>query len=449
MSTQIKGSQILDGTIDVPDISSDLKKEIAKTATTINDSNPDFLFNKIIGGNGVTIAVVGASGSSQQLQLSAAGSQTAASGWSIDGAGVVFTTSSISVDGSASFAGDGLEITGSLLVSGSSVLDGDAQVTGILYGDGGFELSGNLLELSGSLIVSGGSEVHGDLTVDGTIYGGGAEISINETIISGTLFVTGAVDMSGSLKVNGCDLSAGGWRDLWHADLTTGQTIQAWSSDAQKVVLDKSGRSLSWKFHQGNGVTAGMTSSGLRLSYPSSNVSGSCGSLSFSLDDLGLSGFGGRPWRIMFRCTSSGTIQSGVDALQMSVDLDGSGASSSSCTSQHAVVLVNNFYESTGLVEAATSCIGGDVTSSDAAWGDFDVFCVEQSCGNVAVKMGNFSGDFPKENAMSPFACGSIVGQFGPYQMNPRISLKISAGGTSAQFSERSWMLTHVLVQGL
>lgn len=456
MSTRIRGSQILDGTIDIPDISPTLKSEINKVAVTSNDSTPDFLSNKILAGDGITMVVMGSSGSYQHLVLSSSAQQAAccASEWGVDGAGIVFTTSSIRVDGDAEFDGtvnfnvDEIELTGSLFVSGSSTFDGDVNVVGFFNAEGGVELSGSALEISGSLLVSGSSELCGDLNVCGTIYGSGAEISIEKVIISETLLVTGSVNMEGSLKINGFDLSTGGWRNIWYANLTSGQTIQSWTDGVNNDVIDVTGKKLSWKFHQGSGATAGMTSSGLELTYPSTNASGSCGSLSFSLGDLGLGGMGGLPWRMLLRCEPTGTIQSGTDSLQIGIDLDGSNTSSSDCSSQHGVFF-NKTYDSTSLTEISTNSIANDFSSADTTWDGFNVICLEQSCGMIAFKLGNFSTKFPKDAEMSPLACGSITGQSGPYQMNSRIFIRIAAGETSPQFSGRSWVISRVLVQRL
>ncbi|NDC83835.1 hypothetical protein EB093_09295 [bacterium] len=271
----------------------------------------------------------------------------------------------------------------------------------------------------------------------------------DETIISGALLVTGAVDIRGSLVVNNFDVSVGGWRDIWSADLTKGQNVQSWSDGVSNPVVDEYGKTLSWIFHQGSGVTADMTSSGLRLTYPSQNLSGSCGSLSFSLDDLGLEGIGGRPWRLWLRTTSAGSITSGEDVVQASIDLNGSSTSSSTCDSQHAVVFTSRTYDSTGLINISTISIGNDVTSNDSGWGSFDVICVEQSAGVVVTKMGNFSGVFPTATSLSPLVCGAITGQSGLYALSSRISFKIGVDGTSPQFSGKSWTITHVLVQVL
>ena len=74
--TQIRGEQILDGSIKTADIDDSLEKEFTKVRTTMNDSTPGFLSSKLVAGSNITLTTIGASGSDQTLSISstAAGS---------------------------------------------------------------------------------------------------------------------------------------------------------------------------------------------------------------------------------------------------------------------------------------------------------------------------------------------------------------------------------------
>ena len=417
LKTQLKGNQILDGTIESQDLSDSLKDEFVKVATTTGDAAPNYLFDKLVAGSNVSLAVIGASGSNQTLQVSAGCCET---GWHINTASVVFTTSSIRVEE-------------------------DATVDGTLYGNGGLEFAGSVFLISGSLLLSGTADIHGDLIHSG----GDAAFSADEVILSGTLSVSGSSDFHGSLTLNGSSVSTGGWQDVWSADLTSGQMLRQWTSGVSYPVVGVDGTSLLWTHNQGSGVTAAMASTGLQLCYPSPSQAGNCGNISFALDDLDLSGFGGRPWRVSVRLASNGTVVAGTDSVQLLLDLDGSSVSSADCLSSRPVKLLGFEFNSSGFVEVSTSNIGGGTTSNDAGWSNLDVVRAEQICGSVAVKLGTFAGGFPDDAGMFPLSCGSIAGQSGPYPLSSRISLRIEAGGISPQFSAKTWTVTHISLQCL
>ena len=423
-TTQIKGNQILDGTIDSADISDSLEKDFTKVRTTENDLSPDFLYNKIIAGNNITLSTVGLSGTNQTLQIASTGGSSENSGWLINTSSlVVFTTSSISVSG-------------------------DATIDGELFASSGIQISGDILELSGSLLVSGSADFDGDITSNGTLFvNEGLEISGNILTITGSFFITGSTEFLGTVKINGSEIPMNGWNTLWEADLTNNQTIQSWSSGTNYDVMGTNNVPLSWKFKQGADITSEMSAAGIKLNYPSSNLLGSNGNVSFSLNDLGLVGFGGRPWRVWIYYIPSGTITAGIDGLQVFVDLDGTSESNSA--PQHFAKALDLTTASGGYTEVLTRNIGSDTASSDQAWGNLNVLCIEQVCGSISVKMGTYSNGFPSESSLYPFAGGSIAGQCGPYQMTSRITLRIEASGSSPVFSGRSWTIPHVLVEAL
>lgn len=68
--TQIRGEQILDGSIDAADIDDALEKELTKVRTTANDSTSDFLSSKLVAGSNIVLNVLGSSGSNQTLSIS-------------------------------------------------------------------------------------------------------------------------------------------------------------------------------------------------------------------------------------------------------------------------------------------------------------------------------------------------------------------------------------------
>lgn len=71
--TQIRGSQILDGSIKSEDVDDALEREFTKVRTTQDDLVAGYLSSKIVAGTNVTITVVGASGSDQTLRIAASG----------------------------------------------------------------------------------------------------------------------------------------------------------------------------------------------------------------------------------------------------------------------------------------------------------------------------------------------------------------------------------------
>ena len=68
--TQIKGSQLLDGSIKTEDVDDTLEKEFTKSRVTTGDASPNFLSTKIIAGDNIEINVIGISGSIQYLAIS-------------------------------------------------------------------------------------------------------------------------------------------------------------------------------------------------------------------------------------------------------------------------------------------------------------------------------------------------------------------------------------------
>ncbi len=84
-TTQLRGTQILDGTITSSDIDDALEKDFTKVRTTVDDASADFLSSKLAAGSGITLTVVGASGSSQTLRIAATGGGGGGSSLTISG----------------------------------------------------------------------------------------------------------------------------------------------------------------------------------------------------------------------------------------------------------------------------------------------------------------------------------------------------------------------------
>lgn len=91
--TQLRGSQILDGSITADDVDDALEKELTKVRVTTDDSSADFLSSKVVSGTGISVTVVGASGSNQTLRIAATGGGGGGGGSSLTISGALGNTS--------------------------------------------------------------------------------------------------------------------------------------------------------------------------------------------------------------------------------------------------------------------------------------------------------------------------------------------------------------------
>ena len=180
-TTQLKGSQIQDGTIDSADIDDSLEKEFTKLRVTTDDLTPDFLARKLISGNGIDISVTGPSGSNQALQISATGG--GGGGGSPGG-----SSSQVQFNLSGSFQGNNgfvfedststLSLTNLAVTGSSTTIYGDSfEVTGSLSVTGG--ITGSITQLpNGSPYIVAGNNVtlttssSGQITISSTGGGG-------------------------------------------------------------------------------------------------------------------------------------------------------------------------------------------------------------------------------------------------------------------------------------
>jgi hypothetical protein len=143
-TTQIKGSQILDGTIESADIDDTLEKEFTKVRVSTNDSTPEYLSTKLVAGPNVTLNVIELSGSNQALKIS-----THVTGTWEDVGNAYVTTGSVSID---ALNRDTSKIGSDVFfyVSGSenakAVFGGDVVISGsLLFPEDDIFIDGSLL----------------------------------------------------------------------------------------------------------------------------------------------------------------------------------------------------------------------------------------------------------------------------------------------------------------
>jgi hypothetical protein len=154
-TTQLRGSQILDGTITSADIDDALEKNFTKVRVTTDDSSSDFLSSKLAAGSGITLAVVGASGSSQTLRIAATGGGAGGSSLTISGSSGATSYSDVPAtvvfDNDTGFQVEDLgsgtaKITiashfKNIFVSGSDTLIATGSDSVQVMGDGGVQVS--------------------------------------------------------------------------------------------------------------------------------------------------------------------------------------------------------------------------------------------------------------------------------------------------------------------
>ena len=202
MSTsQIKGSQIADGSITSADISDALEKDFTKVRITSNDSSSDFLSSKLVAGNNITLTVNGVSGTSQTLTISSAGGGGGGGATSPGGsdtyvqfndAGLFSGNSGLTYNKSSNtITSTILKVTNGLSGSLTKLVDGTSY---LVAGSGVLIATGS----TGSITISRSGSIDGDITgitAGSGLLGGGlsgsVDLSINNSIVatvSGTTF---------------------------------------------------------------------------------------------------------------------------------------------------------------------------------------------------------------------------------------------------------------------
>lgn len=277
--TQIKGNQILDGTIKSSDIDDSLEKDFTKVRVTTSDSSPDFLSSKIAAGNGISITVTGASGSAQTMTIASTGgggggssaitSITAGTGLAGGGStGVV--TLYLSNTGSAGQYGSTTQVPvfntdeqGRVTaVTNTSIQIPESQVSNLIS-----DLSG---KTSTATMISAGTGLTGggDLSTNRTL-------SINDSVvatISGSTF-TGVVKFNQGLSGSLTQLSNG------TPYLLAGNNIVlSTGSNGAVTIASSGGNSTISSITAGVGLLGGGSSGNVSLSVNNSVVATISGS---------------------------------------------------------------------------------------------------------------------------------------------------------------------------
>lgn len=250
--TQIRGEQILDGSIDAADIDDALEKELTKVRVTSDDAAPDFLSTKIVAGANIALSVVGSSGSAQMLQVSSTGgggSTPAGTDGQIqfNSSGSLSASSGLSYDNTSSTLSVTSASVGEVVIVGDSSLDtaeliyfADAGYLGsTLWPDGmGVLFSAGASEWDDFYRAFGGASIMGAITQAkmGGVIGGFQTFSSDFTVTSTMHFCgvsTAAAAVTASLA-SASTFSAGQIiiiKDTGRSAATNGIHIQASGSD--------------------------------------------------------------------------------------------------------------------------------------------------------------------------------------------------------------------------
>lgn len=251
---------------------------------------------------------------------------------------------------------------------------------------------------------------------------------------------------------------------LWEADFTTGQTAQTWTAGSTYAVVGSSGTgNINFK-HQGatsgGSVAATVTmvnASGLEIAYSDSVISGS--SICCALSQLNLGYFSGRPWRLWFYWTYSGTINAGGDNQQMFFDLDGTGATNTNSVPTNNLLWARTFSDlgstgGTGYAGTASTSFGTNVTTTGAVtqWFTSDVVCASFAPGNAAVSLGTYSAGWPAQASLLAYNGGPLVtatySVAAPYAHNAGLCFRFASNG-AVNFNNRKIIIKAIRIEGL
>lgn len=202
-TTQIKGSQIQDGSIKSEDVDDVLEKELTKVRVTTGDSSPDFLSAKIIAGDNITLNVVGSSGSIQYLAIS--GSAGGSGGGAPAAASYIVLSSNGTLTSERVLtAGTGISITddgpgGNLTITatgGGGTSYFDSTTVGSTFTSASLALRGNeAIDAPSDKGTDVFFYVSGSATTDNSstnkaLFGGDVRISGSLTVGSGSVTIT-------------------------------------------------------------------------------------------------------------------------------------------------------------------------------------------------------------------------------------------------------------------
>lgn len=195
-TTQLRGSQILDGTITSSDIDDVLEKDFTKVRVTTDDSSSGFLSSKLAPGSGISLDVVGAPGSNQTLRITATGGGTGGGSsltisGSLGAASYSAVPSTVIFDDIAGFqvsdvGGGTAKITlasqpadelsssffgalfgdssdGNVTITGLTTLTREMHYSNLTITNGGeLKPNGNRIFVAGTLIIDGGGSINDD-----------------------------------------------------------------------------------------------------------------------------------------------------------------------------------------------------------------------------------------------------------------------------------------------
>lgn len=247
MTTQIKGSQIQDGTISSADIDDSLEKDFTKIRASTDDSTPGFLGSKLTAGSNVTITLTGDAGTNQSLTINSSGGSPGGSQGEVQycDAGGAFTGSS----GLVFDAAAGSLTTTNLSVSENLTAIGQVAMMSEVLMMSNFEAAS-----SGS--ISGSLAVGADFSVTGMSTVLGPAAFINSVTAMSDVEVAGNTTISGILSYNALPVdkftSSGDLTDGHHfivADTSSGAidiTLPSVSvSTGRTYVIKRSGSNVT------------------------------------------------------------------------------------------------------------------------------------------------------------------------------------------------------------
>ena len=182
--------------------------QLVNTATNAQNASSGAL--TVQGGAGIarSVWVGGVDGTASKVSVASQGFIVNTNGLGVNGNS--YFANDLGIGGSESITGNlsvtGVTTSGSLLVTGTSVFNGNATANGTLGVASNFNVTGTSV-LNGNVAANGNLGVVGNFVVTGTSVLNGITTITNQTVssntITGALVVTGGVGIGGSLNVGG------------------------------------------------------------------------------------------------------------------------------------------------------------------------------------------------------------------------------------------------------